>query len=58
MMGNQGGSVDANPQAGGGGSVTNLHVNVTPPPGSNAATAAQWGSTAGRQIQRSLARNG
>jgi lambda family phage tail tape measure protein len=58
MMGNQGGSVDANPSQGGGGSVTNLHVNVTPPPGSNAATAAQWGSTAGRQIQRSLARNG
>lgn len=56
MMGSQGGNVQANPQMGGG-SVTNLHVNVTPPDGSNAATAAQWGATAGRQIQRATARN-
>lgn len=58
MMGAQGGSVDANPQTGGGGSVTHVNVNVTPPPGSNAATAQQWGAMAGRQMQRSLARNG
>jgi phage-related minor tail protein len=59
MMGSQGGRVDPNPQQQGGkGGDTHLHVNVTPPAGSNAATAAQWGTVAGRQLQRSLARNG
>lgn len=58
MMGSQGGKVEANPQMGGGGAVYNLAVNVTPPPGSNAATANQWGAMAGRQMQTALRRNG
>ncbi len=37
---------------------TIVHVNVTPPAGSNSASAQQWGATAGRQIQNALRRNG
>lgn len=40
------------------GNTTVLHVNVTPPAGGSRATAMQWGADAGREIQRSLARNG
>jgi hypothetical protein len=43
---------------GGDSSVTHLHVSVTPPAGSSAATAAQWGATAGRELQRHARRNG
>jgi hypothetical protein len=58
MMGSQGGKVNANPQMGGGGQTIHMPIYVTPPAGSNANTAAQWGTKAGREIQHHLRRNG
>lgn len=59
MMGSQGGAVD---QKGGGTDrqprQTIVNVSVTPPAGGSRASAAQWGTDAGRHIQRSLKRNG
>jgi lambda family phage tail tape measure protein len=57
MMGSQAGHVDVNTGNQGKGGDTVLHVNVTPPAGSSPASAAQWGSAAGRQIQHHLRRN-
>lgn len=55
MMGSQSGTVTPN-SAIKSSSPTYVSVNVTPPPGSNPASAGQWGATAGRAIQRSLVR--
>ncbi|MBT2326130.1 phage tail length tape measure family protein [Variovorax paradoxus] len=60
MLGKQGGTVTPNPggaQGGRGGGETNLHVSVTPPAGTDRASALHWGTTAGRQIQRAQMRN-
>lgn len=57
MMGGQSGHVDANTGNQSKGGDTILHVNVTPPAGSNTATAQQWGATAGRQMQHAMKRN-
>jgi hypothetical protein len=54
----QGARAEMMQQAGGGKGDTHVTVQVTPPAGSSAATAQQWGATAGRQIQTSLRRNG
>lgn len=56
MMGDQSGKVEPSAPASGGNS-TYVTVQVTPPPGSNPASAGQWGASAGRGIQRALARN-
>lgn len=42
---------------GGRGAGTVLNLTVAPPPGSNRATASQWGAEVGRQIQSALGRN-
>jgi hypothetical protein len=37
---------------------THVHVSVAPPPGANRQTMQQWGTDAGRQIERAMRRSG
>ena len=52
------GAIVPNNAAGGGGSTTNINVNVAMPQGATRATGLQFGTDAARQISRANARNG